>query len=202
MFIVCTIVLNVCSLFVQLFLLSFSHTRSHRRRVIIKRIYFDVVGTLTGTTTSGHYELGSHNNEKIPISFRIIFLFLFSRYDSKMNPAVKLQLQRSEVCGVSLHCHYSQVHFDPDCLLLLRSHLLFWIHLFKKYYPTPSEMLADDLSLKSEWQQVSSDIQDSSQCSGRSQECCTFDGPDWSSDFHFFQSHPFQAFADRSKDAN
>ena len=35
--------------------------------------------------------------------------------------------------------------------------------------------LADDLSLESEWQQVSSSLQDSSQFSGWSQQCCSLD---------------------------
>ena len=37
-------------------------------------------------------------------------------------------------------------------------------------------MLADGFSLESEWQQVSLGLQDSSQDSGRSQQCCRVDG--------------------------
>ena len=38
-----------------------------------------------------------------------------------------------------------------------------------------TSMLADSLSQKTEWQQVSSSFQDSSQYSSRSQECCCLD---------------------------
>ena len=48
--------------------------------------------------------------------------------------------------------------------------------------------LADGLSLEFEWQQVSSSIQDSSQYSGRSQQCYSLDGPHSSSNFHVLQS--------------
>ena len=36
--------------------------------------------------------------------------------------------------------------------------------------------IADGFSLKSEWQQVSSSLQDSSSYSGSSQQCCRLDG--------------------------
>ena len=42
---------------------------------------------------------------------------------------------------------------------------------------------ADGLSLEFEWQQVSSSIQDSSQYSDRSQQCCSLDGLHSSSNF-------------------
>ena len=43
-------------------------------------------------------------------------------------------------------------------------------------------------SLKSYWQQISTALQDSSQYSDRSQQCCSLDGLDSSSDFQLFQS--------------
>ena len=49
-----------------------------------------------------------------------------------------------------------------------------------KHYFTPSKFfttaLVDGLSLESEWQQVSSSLQDYSLYTGRSQQCCTLDG--------------------------
>ena len=48
--------------------------------------------------------------------------------------------------------------------------------------------LADGLSLEFEWQQVSSSLEDSLQDSGRSQQCCSLDGPHSSSNFQVFQS--------------
>ena len=49
--------------------------------------------------------------------------------------------------------------------------LLFW---------ESPQVLAHGFSLESEWQQVSSSLQDSSQYSDRSQQCCSLDG------FHSF----------------
>ena len=48
--------------------------------------------------------------------------------------------------------------------------------------------LADGLSLEFEWQQVSSSLQDFSQYSGLSQQCCSLDGLQPSSDFQVLQS--------------
>ena len=47
--------------------------------------------------------------------------------------------------------------------------------------------LADGLSLVFEWQQVSSSLQDSSQYSGRSQQCCSLDGLHSSSNLQVLQ---------------
>ena len=62
------------------------------------------------------------------------------------------------------------------------------------YYSVPCEFitpaLPGGLTLKFQWQQVSSCLQDSSQHSGRSKQC--MDGLDSLSDFYFFQS-TFQA---------
>ena len=55
--------------------------------------------------------------------------------------------------------------------------------------------LADGLSQKSEWLQVSLGLQDSSQYSGRSHQCCYLDGFDSFFDFQLFQPL-FQAFRD------
>ena len=46
---------------------------------------------------------------------------------------------------------------------------------------------SDGLSLEFEWQQVSSSLQDSSQCSGHSQQCCSLDGLHSSSNFQVLQ---------------
>ena len=46
-------------------------------------------------------------------------------FDTKLHLMVKLQFQSSGECGVHLHCHYSQVHSDPEWYYLLGSHL--WI---------------------------------------------------------------------------
>ena len=59
----------------------------------------------------------------------------------------------------------------------------------------------DDFSQKSGWQQVSSGLQDSSQYSGRSQQCSSLDGLLMSSNFHIFQSL-YQSFRDCSKHVN
>ena len=49
-------------------------------------------------------------------------------------------------------------------------------------------VLADVFSLEFEWQQVFSSLHDSSQYSGRSQQCCSLDVPHSSFYFHVLQS--------------
>ena len=60
------------------------------------------------------------------------------------------------------------------------------------YYSTHWEFfppaLADGFLLVFEWQQVSSSLQDSSQYSDRSQQCCSLDGLGSFSDFQLFSS--------------
>ena len=63
--------------------------------------------------------------------------------------------------------------------LLLLSLLFYCLPIF-------TSALVNGLSLKSEWQQVSSSLQDSSQCSGRSKKYCSLGGLDSSYDFQFF----------------
>ena len=60
---------------------------------------------------------------------------------------------------------------------------------------------ADGLLLESEWYQVSSSLQESSQYSGPSKQCCGLDGLDLSNIFQIFQ-HSFQVFRERSKLVN
>ena len=48
--------------------------------------------------------------------------------------------------------------------------------------------LADGLSLESEWLQVSSSLQDSSQYSGRFQQCCHLDGLPSAANFQILQT--------------
>ena len=51
-----------------------------------------------------------------------------------------------------------------------------------------TSVLADGFSLESEWQQVSSGLQDSSQDSGCSQECCHLDSLNPSANFQVLQA--------------
>ena len=67
---------------------------------------------------------------------------------------------------------------NPRGLLLLLLLFTPWAFL--------TSVLADGLSLGFEWQQVSSSLQNSSQYSGRSQQCCSLDGIHSSS---YFQAH-------------
>ena len=71
------------------------------------------------------------------------------------------------------------------------------IHLFEFF----SSALADGFPLEFEWQQISSSLQDSSQYSGRSQQCCSFDSLHQSCYFQILQSL-FQAFVDCTKSTN
>ena len=61
--------------------------------------------------------------------------------------------------------------------------------------------LADSFSLESEWQQVSSSFQDSSQYSDRSQQCCSLDGIISSSYLQVLQ-FLYQSFGDYTKRNN
>ena len=61
-------------------------------------------------------------------------------------------------------------------------------------------MLANGLSLESEWQLVSLGLQDSSQYSGWFEQCCSLDVLDLPSNFQLFQP-AYQAFGDRSEHA-
>ena len=61
--------------------------------------------------------------------------------------------------------------------------------------------VADGFSLASEWQQASSSLQDSSQYSGRSQQCCSLDGLNSSSNFQVLQSL-YQPFGDSTEPTN
>ena len=49
-------------------------------------------------------------------------------------------------------------------------------------------VLADGFSLEFEWQQVSSNLQDSSQYSGRPQQCCRLDSLYPSANFQILQA--------------
>ena len=51
-----------------------------------------------------------------------------------------------------------------------------------------TSVLADGFSLEFEWQQVSSSLQDSSQDSGRSQQCCCLDSLYSSANFQVLQA--------------
>ena len=62
-------------------------------------------------------------------------------------------------------------------------------------------VLTDGLSVKLEWQQVNSRLQDCSQYSGRPQQCCSLNLLCSSSGLPLFQ-FPSQAFGDRSKHTN
>ena len=68
-------------------------------------------------------------------------------------------------------------------------HLLFCYYYYYYYYYYYCEfftpVLVDSLSLESEWQQISSGLQDSSQYSSRSHQCCSEEYLDSSSDFQF-----------------
>ena len=76
--------------------------------------------------------------------------------------------------------------------------MFLWLfYSFRVFTPA----LADVLSLESEYQQISSGFNASSQYSSPSQYCCGLDGLDLSSNFRLFQSH-FQAFRERSMWAN
>ena len=69
---------------------------------------------------------------------------------------------------------------------MFQSLLLLLLLLLLLEFFTPA--LADDLSQEIEWQQVSSSLQDSSQYSGRSQQCCHLDSLYPSANFQVLQA--------------
>ena len=69
------------------------------------------------------------------------------------------------------------------CTCILPYYYYYYCYSLRVFFPP----LAESLSLDSEWLQVSSDLQDSSEYSGWSQQCCSLDGFDLSSDFRLFQ---------------
>ena len=72
--------------------------------------------------------------------------------------------------------------------------LIIILLLWKLFTPAS----ANDLPLEFEWQQVSSSLQDSSQYSSRSEQCCHLDGLQSTSYFQFFQSC-YQCFGECTK---
>ena len=64
-----------------------------------------------------------------------------------------------------------------------------------------TSVLADGLSLESEWQQISSSLQDSPQYSGQSRQCCSLDSLHPSRYFQVLQSF-YQSFGDCTKSTN
>ena len=83
--------------------------------------------------------------------------------------------------------------------------LIYHYYYYYCYYFTPWEfftlVLAYGFCLESEWQQVSSSLQDSSRDSGRSQQCCSLDILHPSRYFQVLQSL-YQSFGDCTKSIN
>ena len=50
----------------------------------------------------------------IYISFNTLTITTCPGYDVKLHLVARYQLWNSGECGVPLHCHYSQVHSDPE----------------------------------------------------------------------------------------
>ena len=71
----------------------------------------------------------------------------------------------SEYCGWSQQCSISDCLHSSTNFKLISCHHFTIIHSLELF----TSALADEFSLESEWQQVSSSLQDSSQYSGRSQ---------------------------------
>ena len=93
------------------------------------------------------------------------------------------------------HYHGSLTIFSDKPLM--RSSYCYYFTLCEVFTPASS----GGFSLQPEWQQVSSGLQDFSQYSSWSQDCCSLDGLHSSSDFQIFHSS-FQVSEDRSKNTN
>ena len=91
---------------------------------------------------------------------------------------------------VLLRCQFAAfAYYVIDGLLLS---LLFFCKFF-------SQALADGLSVESEWQQLSSSLQDSSKYSGRFQQCCSLDGLH---SLSYFLQYLYHSFGDSTKSTN
>ena len=73
--------------------------------------------------------------------------------------------------------------------------IIFFYYIASEFFTLSS---VDGFTLKSEWHQVPSGLQDSSKYSARLQQCYSLDGLGSSSDFQLFQP-PYKAFRNRSK---
>ena len=123
---------------------------------------------------------------KAPITIGIIFTLIFYSYfqfSSKVEVLISLftffQFY-SVVSRVSKVDNFADFHFFyyyKVSLLLLFTPLEFF-----------TSVLADGFSLEFEWQQVSSSLQDSSQYSGRPQQCCRLDSLHPSANFQVLQA--------------
>ena len=99
-------------------------------------------------------------------------------YDTKLHEMVRLWYRRIEEYGVPLLPGVLWIWLVVSTMaqIELFNHLLRFIIIIVTSLEFFTSALADGLSLEFEWQQVSSSLQDSSQYSGRPQQCCSLDG--------------------------
>ena len=81
---------------------------------------------------------------------------------------------------------YHNIREKSVCLIFQDELLLVWLIYSLR---VSTSVLADSFSLEFEWQQVSSSLQDSSQYSGRSQQCCHLDSLYPSANFQVLQDY-------------
>ena len=115
--------------------------------------------------------LTDHSNGKIGENLSSVHLLPISIFSSQFLPSFYLDIGNCSQVSNSYH------YFIPSL-----------------FFPLAD---AAELSLESEWQQVSSVLEPSSRYSGRYQQCCCLDDLDSSYVFQFLFS--FQAFRDCSK---
>ena len=82
---------------------------------------------------------------------------------------------------VIAHLNFLILYFDSDHRLRVIITIFTPLEFF-------TSVLADGFLLEFEWQQVSSSLQDSSQYSGRPQQCCRFDSLHPSANFQVLQA--------------
>ena len=114
----------------------------NRVLLILNISFWPIEGALKGITTPSHIAFWSNDNERVTphshdlqnqnlvIRYSLVPSFFgrvsylqkgCTEYNSKLYQMVMLQFRRFEGCGVPLHCHKSQVHFDPEHKYLLGS---------------------------------------------------------------------------------
>ena len=105
---------------------------------------------------------------------------LFAKKKKKMETLIQTIRIYSQDIGMEFGL-WHQRYQDSNVIIIIIIIIISLLEFF-------TLVLADGFSLEFEWQQVSSSPQDSSQYSGRSQQCCYLDSLNPSANFQVFQA--------------
>ncbi len=150
---------------------------------VLNNVVVWMVSTRSPTSkSSGPFKNPSVTVPKAPITIGIIITFMFHSFFQFPSKVVVLILLFTFFQFYSVVNRDSKVDNFASSLFLLIIIIIF--HSLELF----TSVIADGFSLKSEWQQVSSSLQDSSQYFGRSQLCSSVDGLHSSPNFQVLQA--------------